>query len=136
MLTVCVNTIQCCTLVPVKMLPYNVNVLPRECTTFQLGSVGSTVMNSTFGHSWFVPADLCAPYKRNPQISLLEPGHVILNYFSFLLNVLCFKQQIILAFCIFWRLINRHWFSLFVPKCKSVLQFLLLLLTYAFTTHE
>lgn len=32
-------------------------------------------INSAFTHSWFVPADLCVPYKQSP---LLEPGHVIL----------------------------------------------------------
>lgn len=32
-------------------------------------------INSAFTHSWFVPADLCVPYKQTP---LLEPGHVIL----------------------------------------------------------
>ncbi|KAJ8986238.1 hypothetical protein NQ317_009944 [Molorchus minor] len=30
-------------------------------------------INPAFTHSWFVPADLCVPYKQTP---LLEPGHV------------------------------------------------------------
>lgn len=33
---------------------------------------------AAFSHSWFVPADLCVPYKQNH--TLLEPGHVILSY--------------------------------------------------------
>lgn len=32
-------------------------------------------INPAFTHSWFVPADLCVPYKQN-QSPLLEPGHV------------------------------------------------------------
>lgn len=86
------------------MLPYNVNVIPRDCTTFQLGSVGTNVMNSSFTHSWFVPADLCVPYKRNPQITLLEPGHVIvLNLIHkyllfFFLNEHFFRKNELISF--------------------------------------
>lgn len=38
------------------------------------GAVGA--LNPAFTHSWFVPADLCVPYKQS-QGPLLEPGHVV-----------------------------------------------------------
>lgn len=43
-------------------------------------------INPAFTHSWFVPADLCVPFKQTP---LLETGHVELFYmFSNPLHVL------------------------------------------------
>lgn len=36
---------------------------------------GGLNINPAFTHSWFVPADLCVPYKQN-QSPILEPGHV------------------------------------------------------------
>lgn len=37
-------------------------------------------INPAFTHSWFVPADLCVPYKQTP---LLEPGHVTTYLYLF-----------------------------------------------------
>nr|KAF7431491.1 hypothetical protein H0235_004415 [Vespula pensylvanica] len=39
------------------------------------GAAGALNINPAFTHSWFVPADLCVPYKQS-QGPLLEPGHV------------------------------------------------------------
>ncbi|KAI4477553.1 hypothetical protein M0804_012670 [Polistes exclamans] len=38
------------------------------------GAAGALNINPAFTHSWFVPADLCVPYKQS-QGPLLEPGH-------------------------------------------------------------
>lgn len=38
-------------------------------------------INPAFTHSWFVPADLCVPYKQSP---VLEPGHVTIIISAFL----------------------------------------------------
>lgn len=40
------------------------------------GAAGALNINPAFTHSWFVPADLCVPYKQS-QGPLLEPGHVV-----------------------------------------------------------
>ena len=40
------------------------------------GAAGAININPAFTHSWFVPADLCVPYKQS-QGPLLEPGHVV-----------------------------------------------------------
>lgn len=40
------------------------------------GTAGALNINPAFTHSWFVPADLCVPYKQS-QGPLLEPGHVV-----------------------------------------------------------
>lgn len=39
-------------------------------------ATGPLNINPAFPHSWFVPADLCVPYKQS-QGPLLEPGHVV-----------------------------------------------------------
>lgn len=40
------------------------------------GAAGALNINPAFTHSWFVPTDLCVPYKQS-QGPLLEPGHVV-----------------------------------------------------------
>ena len=67
------------------MLPYQAVAMDYAVTSsFQRQSPAGTAaaaaalnMNPAFTHSWFVPADLCVPYKQN-QSPLLEPGHVYL----------------------------------------------------------
>ena len=70
------------------MLPYQAVAMDYAVTSsFQrqspAGAAGAAAaaaalnMNPAFTHSWFVPADLCVPYKQN-QSPLLEPGHVYL----------------------------------------------------------
>lgn len=46
------------------------------------GPPGTLNINPAFTHSWFVPADLCVPYKQN-QGPLLEPGHVVYSLILF-----------------------------------------------------
>ncbi|XP_067012992.1 protein trachealess [Anabrus simplex] len=57
------------------MLPYQAVAMDYAVTSsFQRQSPGGALnINPAFTHSWFVPADLCVPYKQN-QSSLLEPG--------------------------------------------------------------
>lgn len=51
------------------------------------GAAGALNINPAFTHSWFVPADLCVPYKQN-QGPLLEPGHVsLILYILSLINI-------------------------------------------------
>lgn len=76
-----------------KMLPYQAVAMDYAVTSgFQhhpnahQSPIGLGVnINPAFTHSWFVPADLCVPYKQTP---LLEPGHV--NEFNFFLHLLWF----------------------------------------------
>lgn len=59
------------------MLPYQAVAMDYAVTsTFQRQTpIGLGVnINPAFTHSWFVPADLCVPYKKTP---LIEPGHVL-----------------------------------------------------------
>ena len=45
-------------------------------------------INPAFAHSWFVPADLCVPYKQN-QNPLLEPGRVTFLIFYRIIQNAC-----------------------------------------------
>lgn len=69
------------------MLPYQAVAMDYAVSSsFQRHqpSIGLGVnINPAFTHSWFVPADLCVPYKQTP---LLEPGHV--NLLSLLIITL------------------------------------------------
>lgn len=77
-----------------KMLPYQAVAMDyavtsgfqRHPTAHHQSPIGLGVnINPAFTHSWFVPADLCVPYKQTP---LLEPGHVELYYmFSFSISL-------------------------------------------------
>lgn len=59
------------------MLPYQAVAMDYAVTSSFQRLPGPHVVNpAAFSHSWFVPADLCVPFKQNQ--SLLEPGHVIL----------------------------------------------------------
>ncbi|KAJ9574548.1 hypothetical protein L9F63_008287 [Diploptera punctata] len=70
------------------MLPYQAVAMDYAVTSsFQRQTPAGTAaaaaalnMNPAFTHSWFVPADLCVPYKQN-QSPLLEPGHVYHFYY-------------------------------------------------------
>lgn len=60
----------------IAMLPYQAVAMDYAVSSgFQRQTpIGLGVnINPAFTHSWFVPADLCVPYKQTP---LLEPGHV------------------------------------------------------------
>lgn len=65
-----------------KMLPYQAVAMDYAVSSsFQRQAPGVGVglgvnINPAFTHSWFVPADLCVPYKQNQSNPLLEPGHV------------------------------------------------------------
>lgn len=66
--------------VPCDMLPYQAVAMDYAVSSsFQRQPpIGLGVnINPAFTHSWFVPADLCVPYKQAP---LLEPGHVKLIF--------------------------------------------------------
>lgn len=58
------------------MLPYQAVAMDYAVSSgLQRQTPMGLGINPAFTHSWFVPADLCVPYKQTP---LLEPGHVIL----------------------------------------------------------
>lgn len=64
------------------MLPYQAMAMDYAVTSSFQRHPGNAVnmnmnmnMNPAFTHSWFVPADLCVPFK--PSQPLLEPGQVI-----------------------------------------------------------
>lgn len=69
------------------MLPYQAVAMDYAVSSsFQRHqpSIGLGVnINPAFTHSWFVPADLCVPYKQTP---LLEPGHVNLLSLLIIIN--------------------------------------------------
>lgn len=55
------------------------------------GMVGSVSgVGAPFSHSWFVPADLCVPYKQShaAPANHLEPGHVSIIHVLFLICIL------------------------------------------------
>ena len=51
------------------------------------GAAGALNINPAFTHSWFVPTDLCVPYKQS-QGPLLEPGHVVSLILIFLTTLI------------------------------------------------
>ena len=66
-----------------KMLPYQAMAMDYAVTSSFQRHPGNAVnmnmnmnMNPAFTHSWFMPADLCVPFK--PSQPLLEPGHVFI----------------------------------------------------------
>lgn len=56
------------------------------------GAAGALNINPAFTHSWFVPADLCVPYKQS-QGPLLEPGHVVSLILIFL-TIVYFNRRL------------------------------------------
>ena len=66
-----------------NMLPYQAMAMDYAVTSSFQRHPGNAVnmnmnmnMNPAFTHSWFMPADLCVPFK--PSQPLLEPGHVFI----------------------------------------------------------
>lgn len=68
-----------------NMLPYQAMAMDYAVTSSFQRHPGNTVnmnvnmnmnmnMNPAFTHSWFMPTDLCVPFK--PSQTILEPGHV------------------------------------------------------------
>lgn len=79
------------------MLPYQAVAMDYAVTsTFQRQTpMGLGVnINPAFTHSWFVPADLCVPYKKTP---LIEPGHVTLICPSFRYTLLSSPLLIVIT---------------------------------------
>lgn len=85
-----------------SMLPYQAVAMDYAVSSgFQRQTpIGLGVnINPAFTHSWFVPADLCVPYKQSP---LLEPGHVILIISELQLGFVLFCVFVVVVFTPFY----------------------------------